>query len=165
MNAVQFVKQALGSSRGWAMGLLMDMKDSPLTQPTSEGGNHPLWVLGHLTFSESSLFDQFIHGRENRFPELQATVGIGSTPTTNADDYPSFDELLAKWEELRAEILAYVDTLSEDDLDKASHAPAEFGEMFGTVAGCLGAMCSHVSFHAGQVSDSRRASGKGPLMA
>lgn len=165
MNATQFVKQALISSRGWAMGLLMDMQDTPLVQPTSKGGNHPLWVLGHLANSESALFDQFILGKPNRFPELQASFGIGSQPTTNAADYPSFQEVLAKSEAVRAALLDYVDTLTDADLDKASHAPAEFGESFSTVGSCLTALCSHSTFHAGQVSDSRRTAGKSPLMA
>jgi hypothetical protein len=165
MNAIQFVSQALASSRGWGMGLLMDMQETPLVQPTSNGGNHPMWVLGHLVLSESTLLDQFILGQPNRFPELQEKFGIGSQPTTDPADYPSFGELLAHSETIRAAVMEYVGGLTEEDLDKATHAPAEFGEGFSTVGGCLTAMCSHFTFHAGQVSDARRAAGKGPLMA
>ncbi len=49
--------------------------------------------------------------------------------------------------------------LSDDDLDKPSHAPQEFGPGFGTVAGCYTAIVIHPTFHAGQVADARRAAG------
>ena len=165
MNAIDFIKHSLESSKGWAMGLIADMQDAPLQQPTSKGGNHPLWVIGHLARGESDLLDCFIHGRENRFPELESKFAMKTTPTTNANDYPSMEELMAKFEEIRAATLAYVDTLTEADLDKPSKAPEEFGDFFGTIGKCLSAMCTHVSFHAGQVADARRAAGRGPLMA
>lgn len=164
MNAVEFIKLSLNSSRGWAMGLITDMKDSPLTQPTPNGGNHPLWVLGHIVRAESDLLDGFILGKPNRFPELEC-FAMGQTPSTNASDYPTMDELLAKSEEIRAATLAHLETLSDDDLDQKSHAPEEFGEFFGTVGACFAAMSGHVSFHTGQVADARRAAGRTPLMA
>ena len=48
MKAVDFAKLCLEMSSGWVMGLIEDMKDAPLTAPTPNGGNHPLWCLGHL---------------------------------------------------------------------------------------------------------------------
>lgn len=72
---------------------------------------------------------------------------------------------MGKFEEVRAASLAHLDTLSEADLDKPSHAPEEFGAFFGTVGACYAAMTTHVSFHAGQVADARRAAGRSPLMA
>ena len=72
---------------------------------------------------------------------------------------------MGKFAEIRAATLAHLDTLSEEDLDKPSHAPEEFGELFATVGACFAAMCAHVAFHGGQVSDARRAAGRAPLMA
>ena len=42
MNTIDFIKMSLENSKGWAMGLIGDMKDAPLTQPTPNGGNHPM---------------------------------------------------------------------------------------------------------------------------
>ena len=165
MKTTDFIKMSLENSKGWAMGLISDMKDAPLTQPTSNGGNHPLWVLGHLVRSESDLLDCFVLGKPNRYPEWEGVFSMGSTPSTDASKYPSIDELMVKFEEMRAATLAHLDTLSEEDLDKPSHAPEKFGAAFGTVGACFAAMSGHVSFHAGQVADARRAAGKGPLMA
>ena len=90
---------------------------------------------------------------------------MGTTPTTDASQYPPMDELFAKFEEIRAATLAHLDTLSEEDLDKPSHAPEEFGPPFATLGGCFAAMSTHMSFHSGQVADARRAVGRSPLMA
>ena len=163
MNTIDYIKQTFAASRGWTMGLIEDMRDAPLTQPTSDGGNHPLWVLGHLVIAEAGIFDGFIRGERNRFADLNKVFGAGTTPTTNADDYPSLDELLDKFEEIRGSVLAYLDTLSEEDLDKPSHAPEKFGEKFATVGACLIAMTLHPVFHAGQVADARRMLGKSPI--
>ena len=165
MNAIEYIRLSLENSSGWALGLINDMRDSPLTQPTPNGGNHPVWVLGHIVRAESDLLDGFILGQPNRFPELEALFAMGSTPTTDADTYPSIDELLAKFEVIRGATLAHLATLSEADLDQKSHAPEEFGASFATVGACFSAMCTHMSFHAGQVADARRAAGRGPLMA
>ena len=67
MNANDVVKLSLENSRGWAMGLLMDMKDQPMIQATSAGGNHPMWILGHVdTGSHRSFRKQsfgYVHSR------------------------------------------------------------------------------------------------------
>lgn len=164
MKTTDFIRLSLENSKGWIYGLLDDMKDAPLTHPTSAGGNHPLWIIGHLARSESDLLDRFILGKPNRFPELE-NCAAGSTPTSNAADYLSMDELMGKMEEIRSATLAHLQTLSDDDLDQKSHAPEEFGQFFGTVGACFAAMSGHVSFHCGQVADARRAAGRKPMMA
>lgn len=64
MNTIDFIKMSLESSKGWAMGLIGDMQDSPLTQPTSNGGNHPLWVIGHLARGKRSI--GWLHSRQTK---------------------------------------------------------------------------------------------------
>ena len=95
MKTTDFIKTSLDGGKNWLLNLATDMKDAPLTEPTPKGGNHPLWVLGHIVHSESGLLDVFINGKPNRFPELE-NCQAGSQPTPNADDYPSMDELLGE---------------------------------------------------------------------
>lgn len=165
MRATDYIKMSLENGTRWAMGLINDMRDAPFTQPTTNGGNHPLWVLGHIVRAESDLLDGFILGQPNRFPELEGLFTMGSTPDTDESHYPSMDELMEKFSVIRAATLAHLETLSDDDLDKPSHAPEDFGATFGTVGACFAAMPTHMSFHAGQVADARRAAGRPPLMA
>ena len=163
MNTIEYVKMSLKASQGWLLPLIEDMKDAPLKQPTSDGGNHPLWVIGHIACAEAGIFDGFILGQRSRFAELNEQFGVGSKPSTNPDEYPSVDQLIGKFQEIRAAILTHLETMTDDDLDKASHAPEKFGPKFATIGGCLIALTLHPAFHAGQVSDSRRADGRPPL--
>src|SRR5207248_5467326 len=52
MKTVEFIRMSLDMSAAMTMGLIDDMKDQPLTFPTPKGGNHPLWVMGHLAWVE-----------------------------------------------------------------------------------------------------------------
>lgn len=165
MNTVTYIKNNLESSKNWALALITDMQDAPLTQPTPNGGNHTLWILGHMIHSESHLLDSLILGKPNRFPEWEGLFSMGSIPTPDADKYPTMEELLTKFETMREATLTHLESLTDDDLDQPSHAPEEFKQFFGTVGSCFGAMCSHVSFHTGQVANARLAAGRNPLMA
>ena len=52
MNRIELIRWALKMTDDATAQLVEDMRDAPLTQPTpggkGGGGNHPLWVLGHL---------------------------------------------------------------------------------------------------------------------
>ena len=165
MNTLDFIRQEMGMSKSWIGSLMDDLKDVPMTLPTPNGGNHPLWIVGHLAYSESNIFNCFILGKENPLVEWKDTFGIGSQPVSDSAAYPSYDELIAKFEAVRAETLAYLDTITDADLDKPSHAPEERNVFFGTVGKCLTVMTTHLAFHGGQLADARRAAGRDILMA
>lgn len=164
MKAVDVVKTSLQLSQNWIMGLITDMQDAPLTSPTPLGGNHPLWVLGHLVYSETELREGLILGRPNPLEGWKELFGAGSQPLLDASRYPSFAELLAKFQAVRADTLTYVDTLVDEDLDKPTQVPPELKEFFGTVGACLTAIALHFTFHGGQIADARKAAGRAPLM-
>lgn len=161
MNTIEFIKNGLGSSKQWVCGLLDDMRETPFVEATP-GGNHPLWILGHLIVSESFLLDQCLQGKPNRFPELAELFGQGTTPTTNPENYPTYDELRPKFDAIREDSLAYLEQLSDDDLDQATHHTEN--PFFATVGNCYLAMIMHPMNHSGTVTAARHAAGKPPLM-
>ena len=163
MKAVDFIKMSLEMSKNWIAGLAMDMKDAPLTMPTPNGGNHPLWCMGHLAYSEANLLSM-AKGIDNPLADWEGLFKNGTTPTADASSYPSFDEVVQKFEEVRAATMDYVGSLTDEDLDKPSHAEGEMKDWFGTVGQCLAAMPMHFTFHGGQLADARRAAGRPPLM-
>ena len=67
-------------------------------------------------------------------------------------------------ETVRAETMAFLDTLTDADLDKPSHAPEEMKEWFGTIGQCLAVAPIHFGFHGGQIADARRAAGRQPVL-
>ena len=164
MTAIDFIKMSLGMSQGWIMGLAADARDVAMTAPTPKGGNHPLWCLGHLVYSEGNLVNKFIKGEANPVAEWADLFDGGTQPSDDASKYPSYDELLGKFETIRGGTMALLETLSDADLEKPSHAEGEMKEWFGTVGQCLAAIPIHFGFHGGQIADARRAAGKPPLM-
>ena len=163
MKTTDFIKLSLESSNGWILGLAADMKDAPL-QRTMDNGNHPMWCLGHLVYSEGNLVNGLCKGEANPVAEWGEVFGIGTQPSDDAGIYPDYEEVLAKAEEVRGMTVAYLDSISDDDLDSPSNAEGDMKEWFPTKGACLAAVATHFGFHGGQIADARRAAGRGPLM-
>jgi hypothetical protein len=158
MTGVDVIKSALGMSQQLTLQVINDMRDAPLTYPTPNGGNHPLWVLGHLAYAEGSLVQKIMQGRDNPVDEWAEHFGPGSEPHEDASRYPGMDEVMAKYEQLRGQTMSLLNELSDEDLDRTSAACPEGREaFFGTWGGCLSAVALHTMNHRGQVCDSRRA--------
>ncbi|QDV18115.1 DinB superfamily protein [Gimesia panareensis] len=162
MNTIEFIRSGLDYSKNWTCTLLDDMRDTPFVEPTPRGGNHPLWVLGHLIVNESVLLDEWIQGKPNRFPEYQDLFGYGSTPVADPSKYPAYDAIRPHFDLIRQDTLAYLDQLSEEQLDHPSHYNKD--PFYSTIGNCFHALIMHPMSHAGNISDARRAAGKSPLM-
>ncbi len=166
MKTIDYIKMSLETSKMFTLGLLDDMKDAPLTQPTVNGGNHPLWILGHWAYSEANIIDHIILGNENPLIEWKGIFGAGDEPSTDASSYPSWDEVRQKFDEVRTHTMQVVDGFTEEDLDKPSkNCPPEREAFFGTIGKCLLIATIHPMMHRGQVADSRRALGRPVLVA
>ena len=163
MNAIEVLKAELEMGRKWLMALMSDVTGAEVTSPTPKGGNHPLWVLGHVTHSEAGLVSGFILGQPNPLAKWDKLFGMGSQPVNDVNAYPSLAELQAEFDKVRANTLKVLSGMSESDLDKPSHAPAELSSMFGTVGQCFATLGLHCTFHGGQAADARRAAGKKPV--
>ncbi len=84
----------------------------------------------------------------------------GAEITDNANQYPSFDQTLAKCRKMRQATVSLLDSLIESDLDRVSqNAPKGFEDMFGTYRLCFQYVADHWYMHRGQLADARRATG------
>lgn len=166
MKATDLIRFQLEASKSLVTGLLADMKDAPLTQPTPNGGNHPWWIAGHLVYSEANLTTHILMGTPNPLVEWKDLFARGSSPSEDGAGYPPFDNILSRWNEVRSNTVKILDSLSDDDLDKPSANPPEGREeFFGTYGKVFSAVCLHAMMHRGQVADARRAARRKPLMA
>ena len=166
MNTIDFIKDSLETSKGSLMGFFADLKDEQLVQPTSNGGNHALWILGHLVVSESTVMHNIVLGIESSpVDDWKPLFGHGSEPKTDASIYPSYDELLEAWEQVRAHTLKTLATFTDDDLDNpAPGCPEEWASWFGTIGKVFTAKIIHPTMHYGQLADIRRSLGRELLM-
>jgi uncharacterized damage-inducible protein DinB len=163
MKTVDFIRKGLERSASATLALIDDMQDAPLTFPTPKGGNHPLWALGHLAYSEGELL-RIMLGRPNPLADWKERFGAGSEPKGDAKAYPSLAEVRKAFTDARAATLDILGSLTDDDLDRPSkECPPELTEFVGTYAGCFMVLVIHPMHHRGQVADARRAAGRKPL--
>lgn len=107
-----------------------------------------------------------MRGIPNPVDQLKSLFGGGSTPDPEGNSYPTYDELLAKVAGLRQETMAWLEPLSESDLDQASKiVPPGFGPFFGTWRSCLLMQAMNWMNHRGQLADCRRSAGRERMMA
>jgi hypothetical protein len=164
MKAIDLIRGALRMSDEFTAKLAADMRDEPMTRTTSRGGNHPLWIVGHLAVVEGGI-PRILFGEPNPVEHWGALFGQGSTPMDDRAAYPSFDEVLATYRGLRAKNLARLEEIGEAGLDRPPQAvPPGFENEMRTVGQTLLTMAMHQMMHFGQLADARRAAGRAPFV-
>jgi uncharacterized damage-inducible protein DinB len=155
MKATELVGFALEGGRAVLEGFVRDIEgDALVASASGEGGSHTLWILGHLTLSESGILHGYMQGGASPLADWQPLFGRGSEPVADASKYPTKEALLKQFREVRGETMTYLATLSEADLDRETSAQRK--DLFGTVGRCLGMMVIHQSYHTGQLAVIRK---------
>ena len=163
MNAIDVIRSAMQTSEQAVLQLAEDMRDVPLTQPTPRGGNHPLWVLGHLTLVEGNI-PQVLFGEPNPVAHWAPIFAPGTEPTTDPSAYPSFEEVLRMYRDLRARNLQILQQLGEAGLDRPTKSPPQgLEQMLRTAGDTFLLIALHQMSHRGQLADARRAAGRKPI--
>lgn len=163
MKAIDLIRTALAFSDRATTGLIEDMRDAPLTAPTPRGGNHPLWVLGHITFIEASV-PKVLFGDKHPLEHWAPFFAPGSEPSSDASRYPPFDEVLGAYRQARARTLKVLDEVGESGLDRPTKSPPKgMEEALSTIGQSLLLIALHQMSHRGQVCDARRAAGRKPV--
>jgi len=143
-------------------GALADMKDAPFTRPGGWGGNHPMWLAGHLAVVEGRMH-KMLFDTANPLEHWKPMFDWGTTPCDDATKYPPFDEVLATFQSLRAKTYAYLESLDEAGLDQPIPVPAPGLGIFDTVGNTMLIIAVHQCLHAGEAAVTRRAAGKQPF--
>lgn len=144
--------------------LVADMRHAPLTQPTSRGGNHPLWIMGHLAVIEGGI-PQILFGEPNPVEHWKPPFAAGTRPKADASAYPAFDEVLRTYRELRARTLNLLEEVGEAGLARVpKQVPPGFEELMQTFGQTWLLIALHNMVHYGQITDARRVAGLAPRM-
>lgn len=159
MESIDLIRDNLERSEDLVLRRVEDMRADCMVVPTPNGGCHTLWVLGHLAYIEALVTRQFMLGEPNRLADW-ADLFDGAEISHDEGPFPSFDSVLAKCREVRAETVALLTSFVEADLDAVSAAvPDGYDEIFGTRRRCLQYVSDHWYMHRGQLADARRAAG------
>ncbi|RKX30296.1 MAG: hypothetical protein DRP71_15220, partial [Verrucomicrobia bacterium] len=131
MQSIDLIRDNLNKSSDRVLARVEEMREHCVVCPTQYGGGHTLWVLGHLAYIEGLVIHGFMLAEPNPLADWEVCF---DGPDTNADEsgYPPFDQVLARCREMREATLALLDSLTEDDLDKASaNTPDGWEDTFG----------------------------------
>jgi len=163
MKAMDVIRNAMQTSDQSIMMLADDLRDMPFTAPTPLGGNHPLWVLGHITFIEGNL-PHILFGEPNPVAHWAPLFAPGTEPRSDAHGYPPFDEVIRTYRDLRARNLQTLEQLGEAGLDRATKSPPRgLEEALSTAGKTFLVIAMHHMSHRGQLADARRAAGRKPI--
>lgn len=152
--------KALAFARRITVRLLEDIPEDKLCYQPVAGGNHALWIVGHLAASDNYYLSG-LAGRRTGFPaQWRELFGMGSLPQPDPSHYPTLAEVQAQLSQLREELAAYFGSLSNEQL--AQPLPGEFATFapdFGTLASTI---AWHEGLHTGQLTIIRKALGLKP---
>ena len=158
---MQAIQIALKFSDG-GMKLLDEMKADPLVRPGPWGGNHAMWIAGHLAVIEGRLH-KMLYGTPNPVEHWKPLFDWGSEPRDDPSAYPPYEEVMQTFRRLRAGTLAFLDEVGEEGLDRPTkHQPPGFSG-FETVGSAMMIVGCHACGHFGGVTVVRRASGRQPV--
>ncbi len=159
MDSIDLIRENLRRSEEIVLVGIEDMRDHCMVFPTSRGGCHTLWVLGHLAYIEGVVVREFMLGGRNPLAHWE-DVFDGADVSGDARLFPPFDDVLEECRGVRSSTVRLLDSLSESDLDRASaNVPAGVEDLFGTYRSCLQYAADHWFMHRGQLADARRAAG------
>lgn len=159
MQSIDLIRQNLKRSAEIVLARVEEMRDHCVVSPTSRGGCHTLWVLGHLAYIEGLVVRGFMLGEPNPLADWEEQFD-GTVVSGALEQFPLFDQVLAECRQARDSTISLLASLSESDLDKASeNAPEGVEELFGTYRRCLQFAADHWFMHRGQLADARRAAG------
>ncbi|MBL7645210.1 MAG: DinB family protein [Candidatus Hydrogenedentes bacterium] len=118
----------------------------------------PIWLLGHLSRTmdrvilEYMLQESQVLSDEDRQRFAPSMAG-GTPPTSNPEDYPAWDAVVALYETASAQAIEKLSALADTDWDKplpGEMTPA-YRELFPTIGAALQRVINHDAYHRGQI--------------
>ena len=159
MQSIDHIRDNLNKSMDRVLARVREMREHCVVFPTTNGGGHTLWVLGHLAYIEGLVVREFMLGEPNPLAVWEE-IFDGTDVIGDVSAFPPFDHVLSKCHDMRKWTVAVLDSLSEDDLDKESaKVPKGYEAAFGSYRLCLQYVADHWYMHRGQLADARRAAG------
>ena len=150
--------ELLESARQQTLQTAAGVPEANRLKQLQEGKATPLWLLGHLANTINTLVIIYtlqqpsVLSRELAITFAPDFVG-GKAPTTNPDEYPAWDEVIAIYNTAFDTALAGLRDLDDGVLENA--LPGKMNDQlrgyFSSIGVTLGIMVSHDAYHRGQI--------------
>jgi hypothetical protein len=138
---------------------LSSMKDAALLRPGPWGGNHAMWIAGHLAVVEGPLH-QMLRGGPNPLHHWKPLFDWGSEPVDDPGAYPPFEEVVQAFRRMREQTHAFLDEFGDAGLDQPTKSQPPGFSGFETAGAAIQIIAGHAIGHMGGLTVVRAAAGK-----
>lgn len=140
--------------------LIRDIPPQRVCEQPGPCRNHVMWIVGHIACTDDFFLREF-GGRPLALPEQwHKLFGGGSVPTADLARYPSFQEVRHAFRDQREALTRWLEGMSEVQLDRP--VPEQWQPYAPTMRDVGHFAAWHEGYHAGQLSNLRRAFGLEP---
>jgi hypothetical protein len=158
MKALDAIRIALKFT-DMGMTHLSSMNDAPLLRPGPWGGNHAMWIAGHLAVVEGRLH-QMLRGGPNPLHHWKPLFDWGSEPVDDPAAYPPFEEVVQAFRRMREQTHAFLNEFGEEGLDRPTKCQPPGFSGFETAGAAIQIIAGHAIGHMGGLTVVRAAAGK-----
>ncbi|GJM26434.1 MAG: hypothetical protein DHS20C16_28490 [Phycisphaerae bacterium] len=163
MTRKEFIKESLNFSRGFTNQLLDKFEsESDWMYQAHPKANHAMWCAGHLALTDDFFVGLLAPDNATDTSEAQKLFGMGTEPLSDAAAYPAPAEIRKRLNDARGRLLAVLDGMSEEDLDKPT--PEGAPEFLPTAESIFKLAAFHEGIHTGQTTVSNQGLGHPPVV-
>jgi hypothetical protein len=138
---------------------LNDFSDADMLVRPCPGANHAAWQMGHLIVAERNIVNGCWPGAVPALPaEFVAKFKKDRAGVDDPSAFVSKQQLIQVFSETRGATVAWVKTLSQDDLGKTISGP--MASWVPTIGHLIFVLPNHATMHVGQFQVIRRKLGK-----
>lgn len=156
---VETLCELLDSCRSTTLEFAGKVPERARLRQIEPGKAHPLWLIGHLAGSANAVGLRWVLGSESI---LEPEFGVAFAPdfmkgkpiTSNAAEYPSWEEVLGIYDRVMKTLIEAVSRLSDEDLPGPPRGkmPERLLPYFSTIGKGVARLSLHDSHHRGQMS-------------
>ena len=148
----QILAEAFESVRNLTKFYLSKLKEEDINKRFELNGvklNSAHWLIAHLVWTEHDLIVRGVGNKAMNIPWIEE-YGFGSDPE-KIQQKPEFKEVLKKLDEVHAEAMNILQTLTDEEIEKPNHIDAAFGQK-NTKGAVIKHCIRHEPMHVGQIS-------------
>jgi len=162
MRIGEVLADQLKRTREWTLMLVADLTGDEWTFQSSAGGQHALWLCGHMTTAQEYLIFQVCLTDPKLDASFRDHFPIGTAIKSKAEySWPAPAEVLAKMAEIQELTENAVRPMEDALLDEPAFGrDGSKHPHFDTKLSAVGHAVRHEAFHAGQIASLRKAMGK-----
>lgn len=156
---VELLAKGFEASINATVAAAKKVKEGKRMRQAQKGKSHPTWLLGHMAGSLDSVVNGYGFGNKPQLPKefrkkFAPDFAGGDPITSEAADYPAWDEVVANYELAGKSVLESLRKLEDSELPGALRGPVPppLASMWGNLGNMMQMMTAHDSYHRGQMA-------------